>query len=48
MLDAFFDYVDDLGDFYEWDERKTCCQALANLCVIALVYVRQAPFQPHM
>ncbi len=30
-LDAFFDHVEELADFYQWDEWETCRQARAHL-----------------
>ncbi len=45
-LDAFFDHVEELADFYRWDERETCRQARAHLRGTALAYVKRAPFQP--
>ena len=45
-LDAFFDHVEELADFYCWDGRKTCRQARAHLHGTALAYVKQTPFQP--
>ena len=45
-LDSFFDHVEELADFYRWDERETCRQAHAHLRGTALAYVKRAPFQP--
>ncbi len=45
-LDSFFDHVEELADFYRWDERETCRQARAHLRGTALAYVKRAPFQP--
>ncbi len=45
-LDSFFDHVEELADFYRWDERETCRQACAHLRGMALAYVKRVPFQP--
>ncbi len=45
-LDAFYDHVEELADFYHWDERETCRQARAHLRGTALAYVKWAPFRP--
>ncbi len=45
-LDSFFDHVEELADFYCWDERETYRQARAHLHGTALAYVKRAPFQP--
>ncbi len=41
-LDSVFDHVEELADFYHWDERET----RAHLRGTALAYVKRAPFQP--
>ena len=45
-LDMFSDQVDELSQFYHWDEKETCRQARAHLRATALYYVRRAPFPP--
>ncbi len=45
-LDAFFDHVEELAEFYRWDRRETCRQARAHMRGIVLAYVKRAPFQP--
>ncbi len=45
-LDAFVNHVEELADFYRWDEWETCHQARAHLRRTALAYVKRAPFQP--
>ena len=46
-LDMFCDQVDELSQFYHWDEQETCRQARAHLRGTAVAYVRHAPFPPH-
>ncbi len=47
MLDAFFNHVLKLSNFYHWYEQETCHQLHASLCSTALTHVKCAPSQPH-
>ena len=44
-LDMFSDQVDELSQFYNWDEQETCHQARAHLRGTTLAYVRRAPVE---
>ncbi len=38
--------MEELADFFRWDERETCREARAHLRGMALTYVKWATFQP--
>ena len=46
MLDTSSDQVDELPQFYCWNEQEVCHQARTHLRVTSLAFVRRAAFPP--